>query len=251
MTSIDTPRGIITARLTITGTDFGATQEGSTVTIGGTDATVESWSDTSIVVVMPDLFPGEVPLVVTTAIGAAEPEPVRVTLPPRVYVENNVPTPSPGDGFDSITVLGFEAATGALTELAVTSMGVQPISFGGCVTSLVVHEGTRRLYAGGANGVAVFAIDPVTGMLTHANGSPFVNTDIVGSGLDVDAAGNRLWRAGTNGSITVVNISSEGELSPRSGRPFVVNAGPEVVAASRERSFVYAKHENNVFPDTR
>ncbi|MGH3054802.1 MAG: IPT/TIG domain-containing protein, partial [Gaiellaceae bacterium] len=51
--------------VTITGTDFGAMQGSSAVTIGGSGAGVTSWSDTSIVATVPQLMPGPVKVVVT------------------------------------------------------------------------------------------------------------------------------------------------------------------------------------------
>jgi 6-phosphogluconolactonase (cycloisomerase 2 family) len=233
--------------LTISGESFGDTQAGSTITIGGTAATVQSWSDTSIVAAIPDLFPGDVPVVVTTGVGSTDPETVRVILPPRVYLENNLATPAPGDGFDAITVMSFDPATGALAELGVTSMGIPPQGFAGCTSNLVVHEGTRRLFASGTTGLAVFAIDPVTGMLSHVPGSPFLTGSTGGFGIDVDAAGNRLFqvaRDAANPNISVFNIAPNGALAAVPGSPFASTPAPDVLAVSRDGTFVYANAED-------
>lgn len=241
LTAVDPPRGIVSAMLTITGENFGDAQGESTVTIGGTAATVQTWSDTSIVAAIPDVLPGDAPVVVMTSGGASDPGSVRVILPPRVYLENNVSTPAPGDGFNAITVMSFDATTGALAELAVTSMGVSPAGFGGCQSNLVVHEGTRRLFASGQTGIAVYAIDPVTGMLSHVPGSPFSNAG--GQGIDVDAAGNRLFQV-SMGGISVFDIAANGALARVLGSPFAATPSADVLALSRDGTFVYANAED-------
>jgi hypothetical protein len=243
LTSVEPPRGTVSEMLTLTGSNFGDTQEGSTITIGGTAATVQTWSDTSIVAAIPDLLPGDVPVVVTTGAGSTAPEAVRVILPPRVYLDNGVDTPTPGDGLGSITVLAFDPMTAALSEVAVVSTKVKAQGFAGCVTSVVVHEETRRLFVGGREGVAVFSIDPVTGMLTHVSGSPFA-ASVGGGGIDIDAAGNRLWRADLGGTVAVFDIGPEGMATQVTGSPFPVTPAPDVLAASRDGTFVYANAED-------
>jgi len=57
VTSVSPPYGPPGVQVTITGTDFLPTQGGSTITIGGNIATVISWSDTEIVVLIPDDTP--------------------------------------------------------------------------------------------------------------------------------------------------------------------------------------------------
>jgi len=241
VTSVEPDRGIVSTKVTLAGSDFGAAQAESTITIGGVMATVETWSDTSIVAAIPDVLPGDAEVVVSTAAGASAPDSVRVILPPRAYIENNA---NAADGFNTLTVMGFEAATGALAELGVISTGVPAPSFGGCVTSLVLHEPTRRLFASGTVGVAVFAIDPVTGMLAPIPGSPFPSPS--GMGIDVNAAGTRLWQAGAADNVSVFNIAETGALVPVPGSPFAATPSPDVLVASRDGNFVYANTEGNV-----
>ena len=243
LTSIDPPRGTVSTMLTITGENFGDAQDDSTITVGGTAATVQSWSDTAIVAAIPDLFPGDEPVVVTTGGGSTDPETVRVILPPRVYLDNGIDTATPGDGFGSITIMAFDPTTGALSELGVVSTKVRSQGFAGCVTSVVVHEQTRRLFVGGREGIAVFAIDPVTGMLTHVPGSPSA-ASVGGGGIDIDAAGSRLWRADLAGTMAVFDIGSGGMATQVTGSPFAVSPAPDVLAASRDGTFVYANAED-------
>jgi hypothetical protein len=51
--SLDVTSGNLGTVLTITGTNFGATQGTSTVSFNGTPATPSNWSDTSIVTTVP------------------------------------------------------------------------------------------------------------------------------------------------------------------------------------------------------
>lgn len=53
ITSLSAPSGLIDETITITGTNFGATQGASTVRFNGTTASPASWSDTSIVTPIP------------------------------------------------------------------------------------------------------------------------------------------------------------------------------------------------------
>lgn len=243
LTSVAPARGTVSTMLTLTGSDFGDTQDDATITIGGVTATVQSWSSASIVAAIPDVLPGDAGVIVTTAGGATGPQTVRVILPPRVYVENNA---NAADGFDAITVMSFDPATGALAQLGTSSMGVPFAGFGGCANSLVVHEPTRRLFATGTTGVAVFAIDPATGMLTPVAGSPFPTGSTSGNGIDIDAAAHRLWRVNA-GNLAVFDIAPTGALTAVPGSPFVATPGVDILATSRDGTFVYANTESNVF----
>jgi len=71
ITSLSAISGIVGASITIAGAAFGASQGASTVTFGGTNATVSSWSNSSITAAVPSLTPGSRPVVVTTANGTS------------------------------------------------------------------------------------------------------------------------------------------------------------------------------------
>ena len=57
--------------VTVTGTQFGPTQGSSTISFGGTNATVTSWSDTSITAIIPAGGGGLVTALVTTTSGTS------------------------------------------------------------------------------------------------------------------------------------------------------------------------------------
>jgi hypothetical protein len=83
--SLNPTSGLVGAVVTITGTNFGATQGGSTVTFNGTTAAVTSWSATSIGVTVPSgATTGNV--VVTVGGKASSGVAFTVTVPPNISV---------------------------------------------------------------------------------------------------------------------------------------------------------------------
>src|SRR5512143_964083 len=83
LTTVSPTSGIVTTAVTLSGSHFGSVQ--GTVTIGGMTATVQSWTDTTVVAVVPDLHPGNADVAVMTAGGMAGPLPFKVVLPPTIY----------------------------------------------------------------------------------------------------------------------------------------------------------------------
>ncbi|MEJ7596689.1 MAG: beta-propeller fold lactonase family protein [Kofleriaceae bacterium] len=165
---------------------------------------------------------------------------MRVILPPRVYLENNV---DGADTFNSITTLSYDEATGALTEAATlppVSTGVPSMSYGGCAQNLTIHEATRRLFVSGTTGIAVFSIDPITGTLMPIPGSPFAHGNTGGWGIDINAAGTRLWFSGYTVGISAFDIADDGTLTQVSGSPFPVTPRTVVLTASSDGGHVYA-----------
>jgi alpha-tubulin suppressor-like RCC1 family protein len=70
VSSVDPPTGQVGQTVTVSGSCFGPTQGGSTITIGGVEATVVSWSDTRIVVVVPEGASSGAVVVTTSAGGS-------------------------------------------------------------------------------------------------------------------------------------------------------------------------------------
>jgi hypothetical protein len=68
--SVTPPSGPAGTRVTVTGQNFGGAQGGSTVTVGGVEAQVVSWSDTQIVIVVPEGAKSGA-VVVTTGVGGS------------------------------------------------------------------------------------------------------------------------------------------------------------------------------------
>jgi 6-phosphogluconolactonase len=71
----------------------------------------------------------------------------------------------------TVAVFRFDAAHGALTEVQTVSTlpSGQPVETGFSVAEIAVHPSGRFLYGSnrGHNSIAVFALDPATGRLTH------------------------------------------------------------------------------------
>ncbi|HTJ46342.1 MAG TPA: IPT/TIG domain-containing protein [Kofleriaceae bacterium] len=238
LTSVSPMSGIVSSSVTITGARFGATQGSGTITIGGKPAAVTSWADTQIVAGVPDVLPASVDVVVTTSGGASAPLQFRVILPPRAYLNNDA---NDANGQDTITVMSFDPSTGAMAQLGTPiEIGVAASSYGGCSQSIVVHEGTRHLFATGSNGVASYTIDPVTGALTAAAGSPFA----VGSrafGLIPNAAGTRLFVTSYDAkTVSVFDVAADAKLTPVTGSPFTSLTGVDTIATAATDGFVYA-----------
>jgi large repetitive protein len=95
ITSLSAPSGAVGSPVTVTGTNFGATQGASTVTFDGTNATsVTSWSATSIVLNVPsDATSGNV--VVTVFGAASNGSPFTITSAPGALCASG-PTGSEG-----------------------------------------------------------------------------------------------------------------------------------------------------------
>jgi 6-phosphogluconolactonase len=71
----------------------------------------------------------------------------------------------------TVAVFRFDAAHGALTEVQTVSTlpSGQPVETGFSAAEIAVHPSGRFLYGSnrGHNSIAVFALDPATGRLTH------------------------------------------------------------------------------------
>lgn len=245
LTDLDPDSGIVTTEVTITGAGFGATQGTSTVTIGGEVGTPSSWSDTSIVVPVPDtLFPADHDVVVTVGSTASSPLPFAVLLPRTVYVGNDNASPN-----TSVSAYAMDD-TGMLTALTGSPYltGDAQSSYGGDSSMVVLHRGTRRLFVTGNGAVAVFDIDAVTGELAAVTGSPFDIGSARMFGLTVDAAGEYLYVTGLDSDdIAVLSIDTAGALTPVSGSPFASLApvtahllqGETLLAAANEQQELY------------
>lgn len=234
LTSISPARGIVTTQVTFTGSKFGATQSGGSVSFGGQNGTVVSWSDTSIVASVPSIFPGDADVKVTTSAGTSAAQTFRVVLPPMVYVHNDA---NESNGFDSVTAMTFNPSTGALNAVSgPISMGDTDSSYGGCSQSIWVNEKTRRLFVTGTTGVAVFDIDPVNGGLTKVPGSPFVTGADRAFGVVTNDAGTRVFAVSYNhaandgmSNVAVFDVGTNGALTAVTGSPFLLGAAADTI----------------------
>jgi hypothetical protein len=125
--------GSVGATVTITGTNFGSSQGGSTVTFNGAAAAVTSWSATSIAVTVPN---GATTGNVVVTVGGQASNGVNFTVTPPAPVITSV---SPGSGLvgAAVTILGtnfgssqsgstvtFNGKSAAVTSWSATSIAV-------------------------------------------------------------------------------------------------------------------------------
>ena len=200
--------------VSISGTNFGATQGTSTVTFNGTTATPSNWSATSITVPVPaDATTG---VVVVTAGGSAS-NGVSFTVIPKI---NNL-TPSSGAASESITISGttfgasqgtstvtFNGTTAVPTSWSTTSIAV-PVPSGATTGPVVVTVGGIA-----SNGFAftITTTGTISGKVTVAGGT----TPIPGATVKAFQGTTVVATASTNGtgdynlpSLTVGTYSLE------------------------------------------
>ena len=133
ITNLNPNSGTVGATVTITGTNFGATQGSSTVTFNGTAATATSWSATSITVTVPTgAATGNV--VVTVGGQASTGVSFSVTLPAPAITNLN---PNSGTVGATVTITGtnFGATQGSST---VTFNGTAATATSWSATSITV-----------------------------------------------------------------------------------------------------------------
>jgi hypothetical protein len=148
ITSLNPTSGLVGTSVTITGTNFGATQGASTVTFSGTPGTPTSWSATSIVVAVPSgATSGNV--VVTVGGAASNGSAFAVNVPANISV-----TVSPARG-------GFATnQTSALTATVAndtTNQGVTWTASGGSFSVNATSSGSPVSYTA-ASIAGVFSI---------------------------------------------------------------------------------------------
>lgn len=211
-------RGTVSTSITLRGENFGSSQGRSRVLFGDVPAAVTSWSDTEIVAIVPDLLPGDVDVAVVLESQATESQPFTVELPPMVYVSLRN---HEAGGNNRLAALRANLASGRLTEISASpyELGETTPRDYGCISTIVLHERTRRLFAINRNSVSVFSVHPRTGELTEDANSP-VSTGHMdwGASLQINAAGDRLYvvsssYAGyTPGGILTFAVTTDGPL---------------------------------------
>ncbi len=132
ITNLTPTSAVVGTPITITGTNFGATQGSSTVTFNGTTATPTSWTATSLVVPVPPAATSG-PVVVTVNSVPSNGAPFTVTVPPAIT--NLTPTAALVGTPITITGTNFGATQGSST---VTFNGTTATPTSWTATSLVV-----------------------------------------------------------------------------------------------------------------
>jgi hypothetical protein len=184
ITNMAPPLGVVGQSVTISGTDFGASQGTSTVTFNGVAATPTSWSPTSITVPVPaGATTGNV--VVTVNTQASNGTLFTVIPPPTI---SNV-APLSGIAGQSVTITGtnfgttqgtssvtFNGATATPTNWGATSI-VVPVPVAAATGNVVV-----TVSGAASNGVPFTVIPHITG-LSPTSGDAGTAITLSGSGF--------------------------------------------------------------------
>jgi hypothetical protein len=199
ITSLTPASGPVGTSVTIAGANFGASQGSSSVTFGGITAAITSWSNASIVAVVPSNVPlGAVPVVVNVA-GVGASNAVNFTVVSPLAVAPVLSPPPNANGWNNTNV----------TVCYVCSGGVPPISCPPAQT--VTTEGANQLVsatASDANG-------------NHASASVTLKIDKTNPGITATVA-----PAPVNGIVTApatVSFTCTDALSGTASCPASIN----------------------------
>ena len=195
ITDSDPVEGIEGTEITITGTGFKATQGTGGVTIGGSAATITSWSDTEIVCEAPAGTPGAEDIVVTNSDGFSDTLSGGFIYLTEPSITNIDPVSGPDTGGTEITITG----TGFLA-----AQGSGGVTVGGVAASITSWSDTEIVCdtpAGslGAKDVIVTNDDALSD--TDAGGFTYLATPSID---DIDPV------SGTSAGGTEITISGTG-----------------------------------------
>ncbi|MHC1703734.1 MAG: IPT/TIG domain-containing protein [Tenuifilaceae bacterium] len=197
ITSFTPSSGLAGSSVTITGTNFGATQGTSTVKFGATTATATSWSATQIVATVPSITDGNYTLSVTTSAGTVNSS-TQFTVTTATTPTITSFTPSSGLAGSSVTITGtnfgatqgtstvkFGATTATATSWSATQIvaTVPSITAGNYTLSVTTSAGT-------VNSSTQFTVTTAT--------TPTITSFTPSSGL----AGSSVTITGTNFGAT-------------------------------------------------
>jgi hypothetical protein len=209
ITSLNPTSGTVGTSVTITGTNFGASQGSSTVTFNGTAATPTGWSATSIVVPVPSA--ATTGNVVVTVGGVAS-NGVAFTLASGPSITSLNPTS--GAVGSSLTIAGtnFGASQGSSTVTFNGTAGT-PTSWSATSIAIVVPSGATTgnvvVTVGGvaSNGVN-FSVTPHIASLNPTSGSVGTSVTITGTGFGTSQGSSTVSFNGTTGGPTSWSATS-------------------------------------------
>ncbi len=198
ITNFNPAGGAVGTAVTITGTNFGASQGGSTVKFNGTTASVTSWSDTSIVAPVPaGATIGPISVTTSTGVGTSA---TNFTPAPTISSFN----PTSGTSGTSVTITGtnFTGAnavafnTGAATTFTVNSDTSITATVPAAGSTGPISVSTPAGGTGSSTGN--FTISPLfSGMVPNA-GPVGTSITINGSGFGPSQGGSTVTFNGTS-----------------------------------------------------
>ncbi len=230
ISSVSPTSGPVGISVTITGTNFGATQGSSTVTFNGTAATVSSWSATSIIAAVPST--ATTGNIVVTVGGLAS-NGVTFTVLPTPSISSVSPTSGLAGASVTITGTNFGSAQGSSTVkfngTAATVSSWSNTSIVAAVPSGATTGSVVVTVSGVAsNGVAfTVLIPPAISSLSPASGSWGTSVTITGTNFGA-----------TQGSSTVkfsgvaATVSSWSNTSIVAAVPSAITTGSVVVTVN-------------------
>src|SRR5689334_20828953 len=209
VTSLSPTSGPVGTSVTITGTNFGATQGTSTVKFNGTTATPTSWSATSIAVPVPSgATTGNV--VVTVGGLASNGVSFTVTVAPSITSLS----PTSGPVATSVTVTGtnfgatqgtstvkFNGTTATPTSWSTTSI-VVPVPAGATTGNVVVTVG------GQASNGSAFTVKPAITTLAPTSGVVGTSVTITGTTFGATQGASTVTFNGTSATPTSWSATS-------------------------------------------
>lgn len=201
ITSLSPTSGGVGTSVTITGTNFGASQGSSTVSFNGTAATPQSpsdWSDTSIVVPVPSAATtGNV--TVTTAGGTSNGVSFTVSSAPQI----SSLSPSAGVVGTTVTINGSNfGATQGTSSIAFNGVAATPTNWtnsaitAGVPAAATSGNVTVTTTQGTSNGLS-FTVTPVITEISPTSGLPGSVLVVNGSGFGSAQQDNALTLGGT------------------------------------------------------
>jgi len=229
ITSLNPASGPVGTSVTITGTNFGATQGTSGVSFNGLGATVSSWSATSIVTVVPGpALTG--PVVVT--VGGVASNGVIFTVTPSILTLNPVSAPVgtsvqiSGGGFGATqgtSTVTFNGTLAPPTSWTNSSLTV-PVPTGATTGNVVVTV------AGVASNGMLFTVAPKITGLNPTSGPVGTSVNVVGTNFGATQGASTIAFAGialapTSWNATTIVFSVPNGASAGSAAVVVTVAG--------------------------
>ena len=215
ITSLSSSSGVIGSTLTITGLNFGSTQGTSTVKFASTTASISSWSDTSIVAVVPTVTPGVVPVTVNTSVEPSNPASFSVLV---VISSLSASTGAVGlhvtiSGSDfgasqSASTVTFNGTAATPTSWSATQI-VVPVPSGATTGNIVAT--VSGVASNGATFTVVpyalssITVSPVNPSITTGTSQQFIATGSYTDGTTQNLSGSASWTSGSTGVATIAS----------------------------------------------